>query len=130
MFEFKLPKMVRMGHSTGKFLSLLSLSVLFLSLHIVAYSYANPDIVLSVLSLHILVAHCVSKWFYNISPSTATRAAHGGSLIGGTKAIHAQGVSYEGTRWIQGFTWFGPPECNTLRPRENGNCIAVCTVQL
>jgi hypothetical protein len=51
--------MVRMGHSTGKFLSLLSLSVLFLSLHIVAYSYANPDIVLSVLSLHILVVHCV-----------------------------------------------------------------------
>jgi hypothetical protein len=24
------------------------------------------------------------------------------------------------------FMWFGLPERNTLRPRENGNCIAVC----
>jgi hypothetical protein len=25
----------------------------------------------------------------------------------------------------EGFTWFGPPERYTLRPRENGGCIAV-----
>jgi hypothetical protein len=24
------------------------------------------------------------------------------------------------------FTWFKPSECNTLRPRENESCIAVC----
>jgi hypothetical protein len=24
------------------------------------------------------------------------------------------------------FMWFGPPECNTLHPRENGSCIIVC----
>jgi hypothetical protein len=24
------------------------------------------------------------------------------------------------------FTWFGPPERNTLRRRENESCIAVC----
>jgi hypothetical protein len=24
------------------------------------------------------------------------------------------------------FMWFGPPERNTLRPRENGSCIIVC----
>jgi hypothetical protein len=24
------------------------------------------------------------------------------------------------------FTWFRPLECNTLRPRENENCIVVC----
>jgi hypothetical protein len=26
----------------------------------------------------------------------------------------------------EGFTWFRPPECNTLRPRKNGSCIALC----
>jgi hypothetical protein len=41
----------------------------------------------------------VSKWSYDTSPGTATRAARGGLLIGGTKALNAQGVSYEGTRW-------------------------------
>jgi hypothetical protein len=50
---------------------------------------------------------------YDTSPRTTTRAAHGGSLIGGTRALHAQvGL----TRWI---TWFGPSEHNTLRPRRD-----------
>jgi hypothetical protein len=39
----------------------------------------------------------LSKWFYDISPGTATRVARRGSLIGGTKALNAHGVSYEGT---------------------------------
>jgi hypothetical protein len=67
----------------------------------------------------------LSKWFYDTSPGTAIRAAHGGSLIGWTKALDAQGISYERTRWTRGFMWFEPPERNTLRPRENGSCIAV-----
>jgi hypothetical protein len=71
----------------------------------------------------------MTKWFYDTFPGTATGATHGGSLIGGTKALHAQGVSYEGTWWTRGFTWFGPPECNTLCLWENGSCcIAACDV--
>jgi hypothetical protein len=31
----------------------------------------------------------------------------------------AQGVGYQGIWWTRGFTWFGPPERNTLRPRVN-----------
>jgi hypothetical protein len=70
----------------------------------------------------------MSKWFYDTSPGTATRATRTGSLIGGTKPLDTQGVSYEGTLW---FTWLGPPERNTIRPRENGSCcIVVCAVQL
>jgi hypothetical protein len=69
----------------------------------------------------------MSKWFYDTSPGTATRVARRGSLIGGTKTLDAQGLSYEGTRRARGFTWFGPPKRNTLRPRENESCcIAVC----
>jgi hypothetical protein len=69
----------------------------------------------------------MSKWFYDTSPDTATRVAREGSLIGGTNAIDAQGVSYDGTWWTQGFMWFGPPEHNTLRPWENGSyCNVVC----
>jgi hypothetical protein len=40
----------------------------------------------------------LSKWFYDTSPGTATRAACRGSLIGGNKTLDTQGVSYEGTR--------------------------------
>jgi hypothetical protein len=32
----------------------------------------------------------LSKGFYDTSFGTATRAAHGGSLIGGAKTLHAQ----------------------------------------
>jgi hypothetical protein len=35
-------------------------------------------------------------------------------------------ASYGWTWWISRFTWFGLPERNTLRLRENGSCIAVC----
>jgi hypothetical protein len=73
------------------------------------------------------VIRCLSKWFYDTFLGTASRAACGGSLIGGTKALNAQCISYEGTQWTRGFTWFGPPERNTLRPRENESCcITVC----
>jgi hypothetical protein len=58
----------------------------------------------------------MSMWFYDTSPSTTTRVACEGSLIGGTKALDALGVSYEGTRWTRGFMRFGPPGSNSLRP--------------
>jgi hypothetical protein len=64
------------------------------------------------------------KWFNDTSPDIATRAARGGSLIGGVKTLHAQ------ARWTRWFTWFKPPERNTLHPRKNESCIAVCAVQL
>jgi hypothetical protein len=44
------------------------------------------------------LTHQMSKWFYDTSPGTAIRAACRGSLIGGTKTLHARGVSNEGTR--------------------------------
>jgi hypothetical protein len=72
----------------------------------------------------------VSKWFYDTSLSTTTRAARGGSLIGGTKTLDAQCVSYEGTQWTRGFMWFRSPERNPLRPRENESCIVVYVIQL
>jgi hypothetical protein len=73
----------------------------------------------------------MSKWFYDTSPVTATKAAHEGFLIGRTKTFNAQGVSYEGTRWTQEFTWFGSPERNTLRPQENVSCcIVMCCSSL
>jgi hypothetical protein len=40
-----------------------------------------------------------------------------GSFIGGAQI--AQSVGYQGIRWTRRFTWFGPPERNTLRPRVN-----------
>jgi hypothetical protein len=40
-----------------------------------------------------------------------------GSFVGGAQI--AQGVGYQGIRRTQGFTWFRPPERNTLRPRVN-----------
>jgi hypothetical protein len=47
------------------------------------------------------------------STSTATRAAHCGSLLEGLSLSYAQ------ARWAQGFfTWFGLAEHNTLRPQE------------
>jgi hypothetical protein len=70
----------------------------------------------------------VSKWFYDISTGAAIGAARCGSFVGGAQI--AQGVGYEGIRWIQGFTWFGPPERNTLRPRVNGVVLLCLSVRL
>jgi hypothetical protein len=48
---------------------------------------------------------------YDTSFETTIKVARGGSLIRGTKALEAQ-AGY--TLW---FTWFGPSERNTIRPR-------------
>jgi hypothetical protein len=59
----------------------------------------------------------LSKWFYNTSTGVATGAARWGSFVGGSFGLLV--ASYGWTRWIQRFMWFGPPERNTLRLREN-----------
>jgi hypothetical protein len=41
-----------------------------------------------------------------------------------------QGVGYEGIRWTRGFTWFGPPERNNLRPQVNGVVLLCLSVRL
>jgi hypothetical protein len=74
------------------------------------------------------LARQMSKWFYDTSTGAATGAAHCGSFIGGTQIT--QGVGYQGIRWTRGFTWFGPPERNTLRPRENGVVLPCLSARL
>jgi hypothetical protein len=59
----------------------------------------------------------MSKRFYGTFIGTATRAARYGSFIGEGFGLLVLG--YGRTQWIPRFTWFGPPERNTLRPREN-----------
>jgi hypothetical protein len=70
----------------------------------------------------------MSEWFYDTSTGAATGAARCGSFIGGAQI--AQGFSYQGIWWTQGFTWFGPPERNTLRPRVNGVVLLCLPVRL
>jgi hypothetical protein len=65
----------------------------------------------------------MSKWFYDTFTGTATRAARCGSFV--REGLGVSDVSYGGTRWRRGFTWFGPPERNTLHPQEILCCIAV-----
>jgi hypothetical protein len=50
--------------------------------------------------------------FYDTSTGTAVRAVRCGSLLEGLRLSYAQ------ARWTQVFTWFGPPDRNTLRPQE------------
>jgi hypothetical protein len=63
------------------------------------------------------------KWFYDTSIGTTTRAAYCGALLEGLRLLYAQ------ARKTRGFTWFGPPERNTLRPWEMLYCY-VCVVLL
>jgi hypothetical protein len=70
----------------------------------------------------------MSKWFYDTSTGAATGAARCGSYVGGAQIT--QGVGYQGIRWTRGFTWFGPPERNTLRPRENGVVLMCLSARL
>jgi hypothetical protein len=39
-------------------------------------------------------------------------------------------ASYEGIRWTQRFTWFGPPERNNLCPRVNGVVLLCLSARL
>jgi hypothetical protein len=64
------------------------------------------------------LARQMSKWFYDTYIGAATGAARCGSFVGGAQIT--RGVGYPGMRWTRRFTWFGPPERNTLCPRVNG----------
>jgi hypothetical protein len=66
------------------------------------------------------LARDLSKWFYDTSTGAATGAARCGSFVRGAQI--ARGVGYPGIRWTRRFTWFGPPERNTLRPRSGDIC--------
>jgi hypothetical protein len=57
----------------------------------------------------------LSKWIYDVSTGEATGAARCGSFV--EKGF---GLLIVSSRWTREFTWFGPPERNTLHPRENG----------
>jgi hypothetical protein len=70
----------------------------------------------------------LSKWFYDTSTGAATGAARCGSFVGGAQI--AQGVGYQRIRWTRGFTWFRPPERNTLHPRVNGVVLLCLSVRL
>jgi hypothetical protein len=51
-----------------------------------------------------------------------------GSFVGGDFGLLV--ASYEGIRWTRAFTWFRPPERNTLRPRVNGVVLLCLSVRL
>jgi hypothetical protein len=70
----------------------------------------------------------LSKWFYDTSTGAATGAARCGSFVGGAQI--ARRVGYPGIRWTRRFTWFGPPERNTLRPRVNGVVLLCLSARL
>jgi hypothetical protein len=51
-----------------------------------------------------------------------------GSFVGGGFGLLV--ASYEGIRWTQRFTWFGPPERNTLRPQVKGVVLLCLSARL
>jgi hypothetical protein len=75
------------------------------------------------------LARQMLKWFYDTSTGTAPQEQPAVVLLLEWAQI-AQGVGYEGIRWTRGFTWFGPPERNTLRPRVNGVVLLCLSVRL
>jgi hypothetical protein len=54
----------------------------------------------------------MSKWFYDTFTGTATGATRCGSLLEGLRSLEL--TAMEEARWTRGFTWFRPPEHNTL----------------
>jgi hypothetical protein len=70
------------------------------------------------------LARQMSNWFYDTSTGTATRAAQCGSFVG--DGLGPLDVSYREHGGDKRFTWFRPPERNTLCTWENESCIIVC----
>jgi hypothetical protein len=71
----------------------------------------------------------LSKWFYDTWTNTATRVARCGSFVGEGLGV-SDVLSYGRSWWRQGFTWFGPPEHNTLCLRENRCVVVLLCVEL
>jgi hypothetical protein len=53
--------------------------------------------------------------FTTLSPVPLQEQYRCDSFVGGGFGLLV--ASYERIQWTRGFTWFGPPERNTLRPR-------------
>jgi hypothetical protein len=70
----------------------------------------------------------MTKWFMTLSPVPLQYQYHCGSFVGGAQI--AQGVGYRGIRRTRRFTWFGPSEHNTLRPRVNGVVLLCLSARL
>jgi hypothetical protein len=51
-----------------------------------------------------------------------------GSFVGGAQI--AREVGYPGIRWTRRFTWFEPPERNTLRSRVKGVVLLCLSARL
>jgi hypothetical protein len=74
-------------------------------------------------------AHRVCRsGFTTLPPVSPLEQYRCGSFVGGAQI--AQGVGYRGIRRTRGFTWFGPPERNTLRPRVNGVVLLCLSARL
>jgi hypothetical protein len=63
-----------------------------------------------------------------LSPVSLQEQYRCGSFVRGAQI--ARGVGYEGIRWTRRFTWFRPPERNTLRPWENGVVLLCLSARL
>jgi hypothetical protein len=72
-------------------------------------------------------AKCRSS-FTTLSPVSLQEQYRCGSFIEGGFGFLV--ASYEGIRWTQRFTWFGPPERNTLRPWVNGVVLLCLSARL
>jgi hypothetical protein len=59
----------------------------------------------------------LSKWFYDTFTGAVTGAVPLWFFY--WRGSDRKGVGYRGIRRTRGFTWFGPPERNTLRPWVN-----------
>jgi hypothetical protein len=71
---------------------------------------------------------CCRSGFTILPPVSLQEQYRCGSFVGGGFGL--LGASYEGIRWTRGFTWFGPPERNTLRPRAKGVVLMCLNARL
>jgi hypothetical protein len=62
----------------------------------------------------------LSKWFYDTSTSTTTRAAPCGSFLQGLRSLVLQLWMKQGG--YDDFMWFRTPDHNTLRPQDELYC--------
>jgi hypothetical protein len=66
--------------------------------------------------------------FMTLTPVPPLEQYRCGSFVGGGFGLLV--ASYEGIRWTRGFTWFGPPERNIVRPRAKGVVLLCLSARL